>query len=85
MNYFENIENSVDEFIEKYDFEYHPPVSNDRLLDIFVDKYGFAVEESGFEKYKEMAAFRSEPTLAMPGSDHKGPKACQTASGRKSP
>lgn len=58
-NYFEELEESVDRFVEEKRWRPDPPVDRERLEAILKHDYGYEVIETGFENHPELQSFRS--------------------------
>lgn len=59
MNYFDDIENLSDEFVEQYKLPLEEPVTSALLQKILINKFGYSIDEKGLTKYPELQEMRS--------------------------
>lgn len=59
FNYFEDIEQAADEFVQKYRLPVGSPVPPERLADILRTVYQYKIDAHGLEKYPELRHLRS--------------------------
>lgn len=57
-NYFEELENAVDNFVAENRIDDSPPLNYSRLAKILTDKYFYQIDESTLNEYPELAHFR---------------------------
>ncbi len=57
-NYFEELENAVDEFVLENKIDATPPVPYSRLAKILSEKYFYQIDDSTLNSYPELAQFR---------------------------
>ena len=58
-NYFEELEISVESFIEAHQLKVTPPLALDSLLEILTQTYGYQIERQALTRHDELKHFRS--------------------------
>lgn len=58
-NYFQDIEDTVRDFEQKYDVPEHRPISPGFLEKLLTDSFGYKIEQDGLRQYPELSGLRS--------------------------
>ncbi|MEM7373357.1 MAG: helix-turn-helix domain-containing protein [Bacteroidota bacterium] len=58
-NYFEEIELAVEQFVQEFDLDIHPPITPEPLLDILFDCYRYTLDRHSLRQFPELERFRS--------------------------
>lgn len=58
-NYFEDLEQAVEEFSSTFDLENQRPLPENRLKQILINKYAYLIDDGGLHAYPELNKFRS--------------------------
>jgi len=58
-NYFEEIETAVNRFRTKQKWKPQPVIEFEALRSVFMERYGFSIEETTFERFPALTGFRS--------------------------
>jgi transcriptional regulator with XRE-family HTH domain len=70
-NYFEEIENSVDKFVDEFNIDVTQPLSYELVSDILIHRYNYILDEIRFKDFKELTELRGivkygkQPTLFL--------------------
>ncbi|MDX2305865.1 MAG: XRE family transcriptional regulator [Microscillaceae bacterium] len=67
-NYFEDLEEVVDQFVKEHTQFAQPPVKLSDLKQILTEQYHYEIHEEGFENYPELESIRS---LLIPGNPNR--------------
>lgn len=58
-NYFEELEQQVDEFTEKFDLNVAPPLAKETLRAILEESYGYHIDYESLNQYSDLSQFRA--------------------------
>ena len=58
-NYFEDLEDAVDRFVENTGIEHTPTLDVDTLEKLLISEFGFTVDKQSISRYPELAPFRA--------------------------
>lgn len=58
-NYFEDLEQAVEAFVEKFSLDTAPPLSVGNLQELLCQEYGYQIDEAGLESFPALQDFRA--------------------------
>ena len=58
-NYFEELEQAVEQFAKQNQLDTQPPVASQPLIDILIERYGYTIDWHTLDDYPELQQFRS--------------------------